>query len=109
MMSVNILRVIYISFYSLTSRTRNNTVELIVKKNLLLWCFFCALEVTFYSLIYMGVGKGGGGAGQGHGLPWIFTSSLLNLPNFKILQFLAVNTCSILVSPPWKFFCRRPC
>ena len=48
---VNILRVIYISFYSLTSRTRNKTVELIVRKYLLLWWSFCALEVTFYNVI----------------------------------------------------------
>ena len=47
MMSVNILRVIYISFYSLTSRTRNNTVEQIVKKNLLLWCFFVLWKLHF--------------------------------------------------------------
>ena len=44
------LRVIYTSFYSLTSRTRNDTVELIVRKNLLLWWSFCVLEVTFYNL-----------------------------------------------------------
>ena len=34
---VHIVSVIYISFYSLTSRTRIDTVELIVRKYLLLW------------------------------------------------------------------------
>ena len=48
---VNILRAIYISFYSLTSRTRIDAVELILRKYLLLWWSFCVLEVTFYSLI----------------------------------------------------------
>ena len=46
---VSILRVIYISFYSLTSRTCNDTVELIVRKYLLLWWSFGIVEVTFYS------------------------------------------------------------
>ena len=50
-MSVNALRVIYISFYSLASRTRIDAVELIVRKYLLLWWSFCVLEVKFYSLI----------------------------------------------------------
>ena len=27
----------------------------------------------------------------------------------KILPCLVVNTGSILIGPPWKFFCRRPC
>ena len=40
-----------IAFYSLTSRTRNVTIELIVRKNFLLGWAFCVLEVTFYSLI----------------------------------------------------------
>ena len=48
---VNILRVIYISFYLLTSRARVDAVELLVRKNLLVWWSFCVLEVTFYSLI----------------------------------------------------------
>ena len=47
MKSVNILRVIYISFYSLASRTRIDAVELIVRKYLLLWWSFCVLKVTF--------------------------------------------------------------
>ena len=38
-------------FYSLASRTRIDSVELIVRKYLLLWWSFCVLEVTFYSLI----------------------------------------------------------
>ena len=41
MKSVSILSVSYISLYSLTYRTRNNTVELIVRKNLLLRLSFC--------------------------------------------------------------------
>ena len=45
----HILSVIYISFYSLTSRTRINAVELIIRKYLLLWWSFCVLEVTYYS------------------------------------------------------------
>ena len=45
------MRVIYISFYSLASRTRVDAFELIVRKYLLLWWSFCVLEVTFYSLI----------------------------------------------------------
>ena len=45
------MRVIYISFYSLASRTRIDAVEQIVKKYLLLWRSFCVLEVTFQSLI----------------------------------------------------------
>ena len=49
---VNILRVIYICFYSLASRTRINAIELIAREYLLLWCSFCVLELTFYSLIY---------------------------------------------------------
>ena len=48
---VNILRVIYISFYSLAFRTRIDAVELIVKKDLMLWWSFSILEVTFYSLL----------------------------------------------------------
>ena len=32
--------------------------------------------------------------------PWIFTRSLLNLPNSKILPLLVVNTGSILIGPP---------
>ena len=48
---VNILRVIYISLYSLASRTRIDAVELIVRKYLLLRWSFCVLEVTMYSLI----------------------------------------------------------
>ena len=43
MKSVNLqtfLSVTYISFYSLTSRTRDDTVELISTENLLLWCSF---------------------------------------------------------------------
>ena len=48
---VNILIVIYICFYSLTSITRNDTVELIIRKKLLLWWTYCALERTFYRLI----------------------------------------------------------
>ena len=47
---VNILRVIYISFDSLASRTRIDAVELIVREYLLLWWSFCDLEVTTYSL-----------------------------------------------------------
>ena len=43
--------VIYISVFSLNSRTGNDAVELIVKKNLLLWLSFSVMEVTFYSLI----------------------------------------------------------
>ena len=49
---INILHVIYISFYLLTSKTRNDTAELIGRKNLLLWWSFCVLEVIFYSLIW---------------------------------------------------------
>ena len=45
------MRVIYISFYSLASRTRVDAVELIVRKYLLLWWSFYVLEVTFYSQI----------------------------------------------------------
>ena len=37
--------VIYISFYSLASRTRIDAVELIVRKYLLLWWSLCVLEV----------------------------------------------------------------
>ena len=51
MKSVNILRVIYISCYSLASRIPIDVVELIVRKYLLLWWSFRVLEVTFYSLI----------------------------------------------------------
>ena len=43
--------VIYITFYSLASKTRIDTVELIVWKYLLLWWSFCVLEATFYSLM----------------------------------------------------------
>ena len=50
---VSILRLIYISFYLLACRTRIDAVELIVRKYLLLWWSFCALEVTFYCLIYI--------------------------------------------------------
>ena len=38
-------------FFLFTSETRNETIELIVRKNLLVWWLFCALEVTFYSLM----------------------------------------------------------
>ena len=48
---VNILSIIYISLYSLTTRTRIGAVELIVRIYSLLWGSFCVLEVTFYSLI----------------------------------------------------------
>ena len=53
MKSVNSLTfcVIYISFNSLASRTRNDAVELFVRKYSLLWWSFCVLEVIFYSLI----------------------------------------------------------
>ena len=44
------MSILYISFYSLTSRTRIHTVELFVRKNLLLWWSFSVLEGTFYSL-----------------------------------------------------------
>ena len=47
---VNILRVIYISFDSIASRSID-AVELIVRKYLLLRWSFSVLEVTFYSLI----------------------------------------------------------
>ena len=48
---VKTLHVIYIYFYSLTSRTHNDTVKQIVTKNLLLWWSFNVLEVTFYGMI----------------------------------------------------------
>ena len=46
-----ILHVMYIYFYSLSSRTHNDAVKQIVTKNLLLWWSFNVLEVTFYGLI----------------------------------------------------------
>ena len=45
------MRVIYISFHSLASRTRFDAVELIVRKYLLLWWSLCVSKVTVYSLI----------------------------------------------------------
>ena len=42
------------------------------------------------------------GAG-GYGLPWIFTHSLLDLPNLKIFPFLIVNTDSTLIAPSENF------
>ena len=45
------MRTIYISFYSLASRTRVDAVELIVRKYLLLWWSFCVLKDTFYSVM----------------------------------------------------------
>ena len=48
----------------------------------------------------MGVGKGGQ---VGAMPPWIFTYTLLNLPNFKSSLYLVVNTGSILIAPPEKY------
>ena len=48
---VNILRVIYISFYLLTFRTRNDTLELIVKETYIaiVFFFFCFGSCIFQS------------------------------------------------------------
>ena len=55
----------------------------------------------------MGVGKGG--RGQGRAMPpWIFTHSLLNLPNFKNSFILVVDTGSILIGPLLKNFLPTP-
>ena len=52
MKSVNILGIIYISFYSLTSRTREMTHWWAdCKEKFIAMEVFCVLEVTFYSLI----------------------------------------------------------
>ena len=40
--------------------------------------------------------------------PWIFTPSLLNLPNFKNSSILVVNTGSILIASPLKSFLPTP-
>ena len=48
---MNISHIIYISYHPLAPRTRVDVVELIVRKNLLLWWSFWVLEVIFYSLI----------------------------------------------------------
>ena len=53
--------------------------------------------------INMGVGKGCNAP-----LPRIFTQSFLNLLNFKNSSILVVNTGSIFISPPEKFFCQQP-
>ena len=45
--------------------------------------FFCALEVTFYRLIYMGVGKGGGGGRAGSWPPLDFYFLSFKPPKFQ--------------------------
>ena len=49
----------------------------------------------------MDVGRGG------HGPPWIFTHTLLNLPNFKNSIF-SINTGFIFIGPPLKNFLTTP-
>ena len=46
--------------------------------------------------------------GGGHGSPWIFIHFVLNLPNFKNLPFLEVNTGSIVIGPLLKIFQPTP-
>ena len=72
------MRVIYISFYSLASRTRIDAVERIVRKYLLLWQSFCVLEVTFYSLILF-QDKNALTKLQSENL-WKFLSAIINRP-----------------------------
>ena len=52
LISLIFLSVIFISFYLLTSRTRDDTVELIdSEKKFSSMVLFCVLEITFYGLI----------------------------------------------------------